>query len=567
VAVTTDTQIKQVDVGAFVRAATRKEPPLAGRLDAIAYFTATGESPRALAQSLAGQLKADLGGIDSAAASGLTELDATVRLDGVDAPPQIAAGAVYNRQAVTVNVTTDSLNTVLGEDRFDADVAIASRLVNAAYEGTVLRAPAPGLDGNFSLDVTSVAELARWLDQPLPENQPDPGPLAVRATFAGSGETVRLEEATVEGRALRASASGSFDAAPAVPEFSLKAVVDEADLNAYLPKSSDKTKSAQKSPSQGGSGGGTAGWSEVPIDFSALGKANGEASLDFANVKYKDLVVERGSATMTLRDRVLEAVLDDVQTAEGSIAAEAGVDASASAAAVRYTASIANVQARPLLGGLEITDRIGGALAFTAEGNAQGRSEKELVSTLNGNGGFKFEDGAVYGVNLAATLRRARTLGISSSAAETQKTDFAELSGTFQITNGVLENRDLRMLAPLVRLTGAGTVPMPPRTVDYRAEAKLVSSLQGQGSADSLSGIPIPIHITGTWEKPAYNVDWTSVFRSVDPEDLANMPAELQDRAKDLGVDLPVDDIPGLDRIPDSTQEKVKDTLKDLFGR
>ena len=96
---------------------------------------------------------------------------------------------------------------------------------------------------------------------------------------------------------------------------------------------------------------------------------------------------------------------------------------------------------------------------------------------------------------------------------ETEKTDFAELSGSYVITKGLLTNQDLQMLAPLVRINGAGDVDLPPQTLDYGVEAKLVSSLEGQGSKKGLVGIAIPIRATGPWAKPAIQVDWASAIR------------------------------------------------------
>ncbi|MCH8092832.1 MAG: hypothetical protein IIC57_10865, partial [Proteobacteria bacterium] len=180
------------------------------------------------------------------------------------------------------------------------------------------------------------------------------------------------------------------------------------------------------------------------------------------------------------------------------------------------------------------------------------------VESLNGDGRFKFIDGAIHGINLAATLRKAKTLGIGTSGGEAQKTDFAELSGSFTIKNGLLENRDFKMLAPLIRLSGKGVVPLPPQWVDYLVTAKLVASIKGQGGADALAGLPIPIKIEGPWSNVGYGVDWKRVFSQamLDPERLRNMPADLRESAKGFGVDLPAFKIPGTDFLKGLFQPK-----------
>ena len=56
---------------------------------------------------------------------------------------------------------------------------------------------------------------------------------------------------------------------------------------------------------------------------------------------------------------------------------------------------------------------------------------------------------------------------------------------------------------------------------------------------------PIPITIKGTWDNPSVGVDWKSVFTkaALDPSRLANMPENMLDIGKNLGIALP---IPGL---------------------
>ncbi len=546
--------VDRVDVGKLARAATREEPPVAGIASARIDLATMGASPRKLVQALAGTLGLDLGGIDVKAAPGgaLTELKADIKLQGLEGPPSLSAQAVYNKERVKADLTLDPLKTVLNEDRFQATADVQSAMVSARYQGWIQRAPVPGLDGTFDADVPSVGKLAAWLGQPLGAGQPDPGPLKLQAVFKGDGSKIALERATLEGKAVRANASGSFDGGGTVPSFSAKVVVDEADLNAYLPPERPapaETKAPAKPAEKQAKG-----WSEEPLDLTALSSANGDADIQFRNIRYRDLFVEEGRATAKLAGGVLEASIERVKLAEGELSAASKVDGSSPAAAIDYRASVVSVQARPLLKAFAGTDRLSGRANFEATGIARGRNQKELVESLNGNGRFKFEDGAIHGINIASALRKAQALGLSAEAGAEKKTDFTELGGSFTITNGILENRDFKMLAPLLRISGGGTVPLPPQTVDYGLEAKLVPSLEGGGSQDdALAGIPIPIRITGPWDNLAYGVDWQSVFRQMatDPERLRNMPEDLQRAAKGFGVDLPISKLPGGDKLPD----------------
>jgi AsmA protein len=170
---------------------------------------------------------------------------------------------------------------------------------------------------------------------------------------------------------------------------------------------------------------------------------------------------------------------------------------------------------------------------------------------MNGDGRTKFLDGAIHGINLAATLRRAKSFRLDSSDREMQKTDFAELSGTYVIRDGIIENGDLKMLAPLIRLTGEGQVSLPPQDLDYKLTARLVPTLQGQGGEDALAGLPIPISITGLWVAPKYAIDWESVFREAakDPARWKSMPKDLRRMSGNMGIGLPEGAAPVTDRL------------------
>lgn len=553
-AVDTSLAIDKVNVGALAKAATPpgEEPPVAGAVTAKLTAAGRGANPRALAQGMVGNLDLDLSGADMRATGApISAVKANIDLPGIDKQPTVKASAVFNGQAVTVDVTGDTTRKLLTGDRFQLAANIGSPLAKASYQGAVMRKPTPGLDGKLEIAVTSVGRLMSWVGAPLAPNQPDPGPLNISAVMAGDGGKATLREARIEGKAIKATAKGSFDATKAVQEFDAQIDVQQADLNAYLPpgaKEPPKTPAPQaQRPPQGQP---AAGWSEEPIDVAFLGKAKGKVEAKFASIRYRDLVIESGSANATLADRAFKAALQEVKLAQGTIGGTASLAAADRGLALDYSATIAGIQAQPLLVAFAGTDRLSGTMEFTAKGRATGRSQKDIVGTLNGDGGFKFLNGAIHGINLAAVLRQAKSLGFDSGAREAQKTDFAELSGTFTIRDGVLENKDLKMLAPLIRLAGTGQVPMPPRTLDYNVTATLVGSLEGQGGREGINGIPIPIKVRGSWDAPSYEPDWQAVFREAakDPERLKSMPRDLQNAAKGLGINLP--GIPGADALP-----------------
>lgn len=221
-----------------------------------------------------------------------------------------------------------------------------------------------------------------------------------------------------------------------------------------------------------------------------------------------------------------------------------------------YQLSIAGVQALPLLKTFANNSRLSGTLGCEMSGQGSGKSEKELVGTLSGKGQLKITNGAIHGINIAQAMRVIGTAGFGGS--QTEQTDFAELSGTYTMKDGILTNSDLKMDAPLVRLSGKGTVPFPPQTVDYTVEAKLVATTQGQGGKDALAGVPIPIKISGPWSNPSYQPD-INVLKSI--------PGLLGGATKGLGLPIPGGQTAPGGATQTPSAGSVTKTLKGLFGK
>ena len=196
-----------------------------------------------MVENLAGEFSLELAGGEL-----LSALDARLLLPGPNERLTVQANLDYNAQTMRLEATLGLLGRMLSGERFDTVAEVTSDALRARYDGAVLRAPVPGLNGAFELDVPSVAALATWLGQPAENYDPDPGPIAVRATFAGDGAKVSIEDATIEGKAIKARLSGRYDGAALVPTFEARLSIDQADLDAYLPPRESPAAGPQAPP-------------------------------------------------------------------------------------------------------------------------------------------------------------------------------------------------------------------------------------------------------------------------------------------------------------------------------
>ncbi|KAJ0346609.1 hypothetical protein COL154_013879, partial [Colletotrichum chrysophilum] len=118
------------------------------------------------------------------------------------------------------------------------------------------------------------------------------------------------------------------------------------------------------------------------------------------------------------------------------------------------------------------------------------KSKKEAAATPAtsaaggaSNGDFAFTDGALKGINIAESIRKAKAALKGESlpaSSETEQTDFSSLSGSFTAKNGLVDNQDLKLMSPLLRVNGAGTANLPTQKIDYGLKVSVVGSTEGQ---------------------------------------------------------------------------------------
>jgi len=90
------------------------------------------------------------------------------------------------------------------------------------------------------------------------------------------------------------------------------------------------------------------------------------------------------------------------------------------------------------------------------------------------------------------------------------------MSGSVTIRNGVVDNQDLQIKSPMLRVEGKGRVDLPKQRIDYWLNASIVETDQGQGGKDvsELKALTIPIKVSGTFAEPKFKLDLAPVTES-----------------------------------------------------
>ena len=190
---------------------------------------------------------------------------------------------------------------------------------------------------------------------------------------------------------------------------------------------------------------------------------------------------------------------------------EINIDASGERPLLTMSQKLTGVQAGTLLAEVMDTRRLQGVADLEMKITTDLTNTRTTFQTLGGNVGLKVMDGAIVGVDVTEIIKVAK-LALNTqeeSAAETggdAKTEFSQLTVSGVIKHGVLRSEDLDMRSPLLRMTGKGAINLVEETIDYIAKPVLINVI-GTQSLAGLSGVPVPLKISGSLFEPGVAVD------------------------------------------------------------
>lgn len=286
----------------------------------------------------------------------------------------------------------------------------------------------------------------------------------------------------------------------AQPAIHIDADVDQLDADFYLPKkSADAPKAAQ---------------AEQPLDMSALRTLNLDGRVSIGALKIANVKVDHLRLDVQAHQGIVNISPLSATLYRGSASGSIGINAQATPSIViKQTLTGINIAA--LGKDAANFDTLEGKGNVSVNLTMQGNKVSEMRRALGGDASLNLADGAIKGINIAKKIRDAKAmLGAKpqiESANKDEKTDFSSLKASFKINNGVAHNDDLSMKSPLLRLSGAGDINIATDSIDYLAKATLAKTLEGQGGADIVGGVTVPVRVSGPFVDLKYSLDFGSM--------------------------------------------------------
>jgi AsmA protein len=275
---------------------------------------------------------------------------------------------------------------------------------------------------------------------------------------------------------------------------------------------------------------GTQSWSNVSFDLSGLNYVDLQARISAAELNIGDLHLAPAAIDAALESGVLKCRFANLGAYDGQANGDLTVDVSGDTPAYALRSDLTGVRALPLLRGLAGFDKLDGRLQAKLALHSSGTSQRAIMSNVDGTVFAVFQDGALRGLNVAAMIHALASGTLSGWQEQKQQaTDLTQLAASFRVDKGQAATTDLNLVGPLVRVTGAGTINLPEKSLAFRVEPKLVMTTEGQGRSGDPVGLGIPVVINGPWAEPRIYPDVAGILDN---------PDAAYDKLKALGKGL-----------------------------
>ncbi|WP_298773466.1 AsmA family protein [uncultured Shewanella sp.] len=333
---------------------------------------------------------------------------------------------------------------------------------------------------------------------------------------------------------LRGSASIEANYGKKIPDLNIKLDFDELNVDEFLAAMSDKSGAGSdkvKQPKQSVQ-------NQQEPDLSALNKVNVNAEMTIKSAVMNNIKSANWNMKAQLKSGILNMQSLTADLYKGKLVASAKLNAKTPLPHYSFKKSITGVEIRPLLKDAANVGLLAGLTNLSIEGEGSSLIPDNIKKNLVASGKFEVVDGALYGINIPQMLRQAQaklTGADVTEGEEEKKTDFTRLTGSFKIAKGVVNNNDLNMASPLIRIKGQGNANIITQALNYQLLTKVVGSLEGQGGqgSNTLSGIDIPLKITGTMTEPKFALDTEALLKGKVKQETDKLQQKLKDKLLD----------------------------------
>lgn len=466
-------------------------------------------------------------------------VDLTITLDSLTGPVAVKGSLRTLGDEIALAFALKAPTDLAG-DGSPLSLTVKSRRLDFGFSGQAIMRDGLTLDGTINAATGSLRELARWARIAMPDG-PGFGPAKVNGRIAYAGKSLKLSKAkiTLDGLATQGDLALDLTARPQV---TASLGFDTIDLNRYLPPA----QASESATAQ-------AGWSTAPIAFPGLDVINARLKLSANQLIYRDITTGRIAIDATLKNGKLDAALNQIALYGGKAQGRLVLDGSGKVPGLQMTLDAKGFDGQRLLRDYAGLERFEGTAGANLKLAAKGRSQQELVASLNGTAALSFVKGAVRGIDIEAMVKTVGTNILTGWRQDADaRTPFDGLSASFTVVNGIANSNDINFASPMLAVSGGGIIDLPRRTLNLKVSPTLTGAA-AQGL--DLAGLAVPIIVKGAWASPKIYPDIAGI--------LENPQAAYDTLRKLVGEGTTA----SIEKAGAAVKAKVKDKVADEIGK
>ena len=290
----------------------------------------------------------------------------------------------------------------------------------------------------------------------------------------------------------------------ASPALRFDLALDKIDLDRYLAGGKPAAKTADK--------GARAAEKPTEVPHATLRSLNVDGKLRIQELKAMGLRSNKVKVVIQAKNGVVSLGPNSAKLYGGSYAGQTVLDARGKVLQLQLAEKLTAVQLGPLLKDMQLFDHYQGAGNVELKLTAQGFGANQVKRSLNGNASVSVKDGRIDGVNLGKFIKTLSTKGDTLTKATNllpekgDHTIFGQMNATFQIANGVANNRDLVIRAAEFTATGKGSANLVSESMDYRLD---LANLGNEGKKCKT----FPVKIDGPFSNLSYLPDLEALLK------------------------------------------------------
>ncbi len=390
----------------------------------------------------------------------------------------------------------------------DLEIGLRDGQINGTFSGAATLNDSFDLNGFLDAEIPSARKLAANAGTQLPPSTAS-GTIyervALKGQVTGNPAAIKFADADLVLDAINGGGNFSLDLTSSRPEMTGTLDLGQLDLRPYM-----AAYTAQKA------GQGIQPWSREPINFAALRAMDGNYTIKTPEVLFGRLKMGQTDIDAKVRNGILTARLPEINLYGGLGVMTATVDASGDLPKVKMDVRLEDITTNRFLSSIANFTKLEGTGHTLLEISGEGRSQDEIMKSLDGYGDFEVLNGVISGIDLSQFLggieQTLASRAIPKGLGKSYATKFDDIVGKFKIKDGVVSIDSFNLKAFDALASGSGKLDIGNQSVDFGLRPRLTGS-----SASDFAKFGIPLRLKG---------NWGSIGAGLDTDMLTNIAAE-----------------------------------------